>query len=526
MPLSIKELVVVLFLGIAAFLAMRPYCARFIEAQDYSRRRNLWIALTSIAFLSPSFWIFSALAFPLLILFMQQERNPAALYVLLYYLIPSYNLPIPLPGFNNLFDLSYHRLIAFAILVPAAYRIYLARPPERGIGLRIADSLIILYIVLQVAVMVPHESITSLMRRTLLLGLDTFLLYYVFSRTPLDRRIFREVLVCVALSAVLLAPMAVFESLRAWLLYSNLGYQWGTPDIFGYLVRDGRLRAQVSTGHALYLGYLMVFAMAVALYLRHHILKRWWSHAVLLVLGAGLLASLSRGPMVAAVLMVFVLMAMGPRGGATVAKFTAGFAVVFGLVLVSPMGDKVIDFLPFVGSINAESVDYRTQLLDTALMLIPQNLMFGDPFVLSQMEHLRQGQGIIDLVNGYILVALYFGMVGLTLFVGLMVAAIVMAARAWWAARSIDLDLSLIGASLLACMLGTLLYIFTTGFYPIHYILIGLMLSYPRLRAVSAVRESVASEPEQAVAVRRPYAMPPLPERQAGGGRASARRTT
>ena len=29
---------------------------------------------------------------------MQQERNPAALYVLLYYLIPSSNLPIPLPG--------------------------------------------------------------------------------------------------------------------------------------------------------------------------------------------------------------------------------------------------------------------------------------------------------------------------------------------------------------------------------------------------------------------------------------------
>ena len=48
----------------AVFLAMRPYCARFIEAQDYTRRRNLWIALTVIAFLSPSFWIlFSALAF-------------------------------------------------------------------------------------------------------------------------------------------------------------------------------------------------------------------------------------------------------------------------------------------------------------------------------------------------------------------------------------------------------------------------------------------------------------------------------
>jgi O-antigen ligase len=368
--------------------------------------------------------------------------------------------------------------------------------------------------------MVPHESITSLMRRTLLLGLDTFLLYYVFSRTPRDRRVFREVLVCVVLSAVLLAPMAIFESLKGWLLYSNLGYQWGTPDVFGYLWRSGLLRAQVSTGHALYLGYLMLFGIAIALYLRHHVAKGWWSGAVLLAMVGGLVTSLSRGPMLAALLTVFVLVAMGPKGGSTVAKLAAGFAVTVGLAVIMPFGDELIDFLPFVGSVNAESVDYRTRLLDTALILIPQNLLFGDPFVLRQMEHLRQGQGIIDLVNGYILVALYFGMVGLTLFVGLLVLATVQTGRAWVLARKTDLDLGLIGASLFACMLGTVLYIFTTGFYPIHYILIGLMLTYSRLRvsAPAAVAAEVASAP-----MRRPFAMAPMAGRRAAG-RASSRR--
>ena len=374
--------------------------------------------------------------------------------------------------------------------------------------------------------MVPYESITSLMRRSFLLGLDTFLLYYVFSRTPLDAGSFGKCLSASYSAQFCWRPWRSFEFLRGWLLYLNLGYQWEHRTSSDTSFANGRLRAQVfdraralpGVPHGLRYGHN-------GLYLRHHILKRWWSHAVLLVLIAGLLASLSRGPMVSAVVMVFVLMAMGPKGGATVAKFATAFAVVLGLLLVSPAGDKVYRLPALRRSIKRGERDYRAQLLDTALMLIRRTCCLAIPFVLSQMEHLRQGQGIIDLVNGYILVALYFGVVGLSLFVGLMVVAIVIATRAWWVARSVDLDLSLIGASLLACMLGTLLYIFTTGFYPIHYVLIGLMLSYPGLKAVSVVSNSTASTQEP-VAVHRPYAMPPMPERQAGGGRASARRPT
>ena len=66
MPNNLKALLVVLFLAGITFVLARPICLRFMEARDFDRRRNVWLYVTALAFLSPSFWVFVAAAAPVL----------------------------------------------------------------------------------------------------------------------------------------------------------------------------------------------------------------------------------------------------------------------------------------------------------------------------------------------------------------------------------------------------------------------------------------------------------------------------
>ncbi len=85
-------------------------------------------------------------------------------------------------------------------------------------------------------------------------------------------------------------------------------------------------------------------------------------------------------------------------------------------MIASPLGARIRGAPALRRNGDQDSVDQRQQLAETSWRLIQQNPWFGNPFVLLQMEELRTGDGIIDLVNGYVQVALFYGLVGLALF--------------------------------------------------------------------------------------------------------------
>ena len=97
------------------------------------------------------------------------------------------------------------------------------------------------------------------------------------------------------------------------------------------------------------------------------------------------------------------------------------------LLLASPAGRTIIDYLPFVGTVDAGTVTYRERLFDISIEVIKQNPVLGaaDVMQLPVMQQLRQGAGIIDIVNTYLLVALVTGLVGLSLFAGFFIAVAV-----------------------------------------------------------------------------------------------------
>jgi O-antigen ligase len=482
---NLKAMIVVLGIALAVFVITKPICLRFMDADDFSRRRNVWFALTLTAFLSPSFWIFAALAVPLLAWSARRDPNPVALYVLLMHVIPPLGKQIPVTVINELFMLDSYRILALAILLPTAWRLVQSSNRVGSGKLTLADILILAYGALHLVLLMPYESVTHTMRRAFLFSVDVLVLYFVVSRTCANRRAIVETMASFCLACAIFAPLALFESLKGWLLYEGIGEQWENAIPFSWLMRADVLRAQVSAGHAIPLGYMTAIAFGFWLYLQSRVHSTQVAIAGMAWMWVGLLAAYSRAPWLVAVVIAFSYLSVGPKSSSRLFKGMLVSALIAGAVLLSPVGDRVIDNLPFVGTVDQDNVSYRQRLAERSWELIQQNPFFGSPFVLLHLEELRQGQGIIDLVNTYATVAMYYGLIGLSLFLGFFVIGIWNAYRLVKATADEDADLSLLGANLIACMIGTLFMLatgsFGTGLEKTFFLLAGLAAAYSQL---------------------------------------------
>jgi O-antigen ligase len=285
--------------------------------------------------------------------------------------------------------------------------------------------------------------------------------------------------------ACVLTPLAVFETARHWLLFTGINDQWGAPNTDAYLMRGESLRAQASTGHSIPLGYVLSMGIGCWMYLKAYQDKKAATVFVFALLTLGVFVTYARGPWLAAAFVPIVFLALGSRNASSLAKGLLAFAAAAGLILMTPLGPSIIENLPFIGTANQGSVEYRQQLAETSWRLIKENPWFGNPFVLLQMEELRQG-GIIDLVNAFANVALFYGLTGLALFVGAFAVGLVHAYRRLLVARRTDDEQAMtLGASLIACVLGTLLVMGTGGFSWWQWPLLGLVSAYAAMQSSS-----------------------------------------
>lgn len=461
---NLKALVVVLGLAITIFMLAKPLCLRFMAADDFSRRRNLWLVLTVAAFVSPSFWLYVLFATPVLVWAGARDSNPLALYFIAWYVIPPGGVEIPAVVINRLFDLDNFRLLSLVLLIPVAVRQFVNR--QRGVGnpFRVADTFILLYGLLQLVMLVPYESLTNTMRRALLYGLDALLVYYVFSRQSVDCRRAVEALAAMCLGIAVMAAVGLFEFSRHWLLYQGINDIWGNPNVFAFLMRGEDLRAQASAGHAIVLGYLSAMALGFWLFLQLQLPSLAVRLTVIGLFWAGLISAISRAPWLVAVAIYLSFYLLAPGKGSKMLWRLGLISLVGAVVLVSPYGAGIVDRLPFVGTVDEDTVEYRSRLATVSWRLIQDNPFFGSPFVLAQLEELRQGQGIIDLMNTYTTVAMFYGGVGLALFLGVFIPPLLGCLREVFRLRVSDPELSTYGACLAAGMLGTLLMMATGSF--------------------------------------------------------------
>lgn len=467
-----------------------------MDVVTFARRRNTWFALTIVAFASPSFWLYVLVAAPVIYWAAKKDTNPLALYILLVFAIPNMAIYIPTIGIGQLFDLNQHRLLSLVLLIPLLFRNWsqysLTGPKRFGA----VDWFIILFSLLQIALQVPYESLTNTLRRSLLLFLDVFIVFYLFARLEPREKVIREVLMMFWLVCMIMSCIAVFESVRGWLLYTGLGQLWGAPNIFAFLMRGDSLRAQASTGHSLALGYHLAIGIGFWLYLSKYEPKLGLRLIPFVVMLAGIIVTYSRGGLLTAVLLYLLFLAFRANALKSILKAAPLLALLVTIAYLSPLKESVIDRLPIIGTEDQGNIDYRQQVAEVSWRVIKLNPFFGDPFAFRNLGELRQGQGIIDIVNGYAYVALFNGLVGLALFLFPFFLSL---AVTWWVTiqfRRSKHDGAQLGAALIACLLASMFFIATAGTESAVYWIMGLMTCFGGMLA----SRTVGTEPSSSEA--------------------------
>ncbi|MDP3715626.1 MAG: O-antigen ligase family protein, partial [Burkholderiales bacterium] len=266
-----------------------------------------------------------------------------------------------------------------------------------------------------------------------------------------------------------------------------LGSPW---DLGDYLARGGEgtdLRAQGTTGQPIPFGYVMAVAIGFLLYLKRHAVRPVAWHMGLALLALGLFSSLSRGPWIGAAAMVVIFIAAGPAPLKGFARLGLLSLLLIPLVLATTSGQKIAELLPFIGSASTDNVDYRQRLAEISMQVIMENPFFGafDYFYSPAMQELRQGQGIIDIVNTSLAIGLGSGLVGLALFAGFFVTVAIGIFKGMRLRADRNDESYALGQCLLATLLGIMVMIATvssiTVIPVIYWSVAGLGVAYARM---------------------------------------------
>ncbi len=358
--------------------------------------------------------------------------------------------------------------------------------------------------------------------------IDLFLPYYAASRSVRSMKSFKDIVATLAVVSVVLAVIGAFESTRSWLVYSSLDRALGVNWKFSnYLFRGntGQLRAQASLGHSIVFGYTMVIGLALFAFLRpamsapRFILHSndsgrgkasfggrfgtslvgvfiavplallsfirpssyvpgrpalaakptkfpsiAWRIGAAVILG-GIVVSLSRGPWVGGGAALLVLACTGPEVGSRLLRLAIGLATVILFLTTTDIGARIIDLLPFVGTVDAYNVTYRQRLFEVSMAVVWQRPWVGAIDFMSNpmLEQMRQGEGIIDIVNSYLYIAMRNGLLGLALFVGIFASAIAGLIQCLNRIKDKDSEEHLLGRVLLAAMVGAMVTITTVA---------------------------------------------------------------
>ncbi len=481
MPSHITAYCYIMGMALVVFALLRkPMTASLMTPLDFERRRNVWFAVTTAAFLSHNYWVYCVVAAMILSYSLQRERNPMALYFMVLAAVPIFGVQVP--GFgvvNFLIELTHPSLLALVILTPMAFRLLRTREPMPPI-FTIVHGLLLVYIVISFIPAAIHDTVANAIRVVIDQLLKMWLPFYVAGRSLRNIRELREAMATWVMALSLMGPQALFETGRGWIMYEGLRASLGAPPagLTLYLLRDndggGFLRAVVTGGHSIALGYMVGVGICIWVALRASLQPPKYGLFVLAMLFAAFAASFSRGPWVSVVAGLLFITLTGPGFFKRLIWVTVVCAVLMVGLLFTESGQKFYGYLPFVGSTASDSVDYRVRLFEVSMEVFMSNPVFGNyRFLIDpRMEQMRQGQGIIDMVNTYLSVAMSYGIIGLTVFV---LPFLIVLVGATWMARRVEpmhASMGVTGRVLAGAILATLMTIATASsveYVPIVY---------------------------------------------------------
>jgi len=401
------------FLRYAAYLSIKREAKAWV---------TIWVIVTAMTFLIPNFWIY---AFLLIIgLHYYTRNNPTLKISLFFVLLPSIPAAtISIPGFgiiNYLFDIGHHHILSIVLLGPLLMTKYKGFNPNKAVNL-----FVLCYFLVTVGINFRDLDITVALRLSVVHAIIMIIPFYAISRSIHKPEDLKKIMYAAIFGIFIQSTLGIAETLKGWHLYNSatasLGTDWG---IGGYMSRNNLLRASASLGHPIILGYISAIGLGLFLffYPTNAPKMRPYFWIAFLCFSGGLITSLSRGPWVGAAVLLFLFIITGRKAVGKFAKVAAASTIVLAILSMSPAGQNFIELIPFVSSDEqnhaVSTISYRQRLLEQSWIVIKRNPFFGssDYPETPEMQSMIQSEGIIDLVNSYLQIALSTGLIGLGFF--------------------------------------------------------------------------------------------------------------
>lgn len=359
------------------------------------------------------------------VIFIKKRVHAAGLATFLIITLPAITFTA-MAGSLQLVAISTESCVTMGALIAATMWV-----KGRGARYSFADLPAFMIMFVLAFISARDSSLTNVMRVTVQISLSLFLPYYIVKKSINDAEAVRSAVLFVVASALAISAVAIFESFKAWPMYQAFRNQFGIYGLANVKMRGGMLRAGGPLMNPPLSAALLALCF-VTTFAARDLFKSASKHRIILAIVAiGLFSVQSRTGWLGAVAgCVGVLLS---RRGATgmiapLAALSLALGGVYGLTLVN---ERAADLLGF--STDAKnSNEYRDKLYDRGVELVRQHPVIGQSpsVVTAQMEDLRQGEGIIDFVNGYLGIALFSGLTGLALFAGGIAAQAIASYRA------------------------------------------------------------------------------------------------
>lgn len=322
--------------------------------------------------------------------------------------LPTYiSYAIPFPAISYIFTLTHYRLVSLMLLP----MLFLAGPygrSSRRMPWVVADVLFIAYVAYAGLTVSWYLGLTSGLRSVFEDSLTIAVPYFLIRRLVVSVDVLKRCLVAIFVVSVVLACVAWVSTARSWDFY-----RFGeTISVFsGTEYRNGFIRIFAtsnvhSTGYHVGVGLLLLPLIA------RYFGFGWFRMVILAaILGFAMFVTGSRGAWISVMTGIALSVTLSLRsvmlrraalGGYLVALIAGGFYLVLA---------------DFSAADEFGNFDYRQRLLEISLLQLRSAPWFGDYLFWFNpiFEELRQGQGIIDITNMYLEIALPFGSIGAAL---------------------------------------------------------------------------------------------------------------
>ena len=346
--------------------------------------------------------------------------------------------PLSLPGNILIYNLTAHNVAALVLLLPLFFRA--SQQNAKAAPFSVIDFCLLFFVAVVAINVGLHNNVTTGLRSAIENALVILLPYAAMRYAIRDVEDLQVVVRGFVSVSLILACIALVASFKQWDFYRLLD----PPTVFGIPDdRSGFIRIQVTANtHSLgfHLAAAVIMLQAIRclpkMRLAQHLLARRFvvrtiyfeskssvkeedksvriTWARLMLIRAALLGGIFFTDSRASLIALFVSLIMY---WAFVRRRLRWLIISAGLV-----GGLV--GIELAGSIDPTQFDphgtfqYRIDLLTAGYEHILLHPLFGDHDFYSApiFEALRQGQGIIDITNLYVLYALHYGLVGATLF--------------------------------------------------------------------------------------------------------------